>query len=57
MPDDLRDDRKLVDDMNGGDLSAFDVLYHRHRDWVVRLAFRFTRNHDDALDVLQETFA
>lgn len=49
--DDPRSDQKLVDD---GD---FDTLYYRHRDWVASLAFRFTRNHDDALDVLQETFA
>jgi RNA polymerase sigma-70 factor, ECF subfamily len=49
--DDPRSDRQLVDD---GD---FDALYYRYRDWVVSLAFRFTRNHDDALDVLQDTFA
>ena len=32
-------------------------LYRRHRDWVVALAERHTGNRDDALDVLQETFA
>ena len=42
--------------LNGGDLSGFDALYARYRDWVVRLAHRFTANSDDALDVLQETF-
>ena len=31
-------------------------LYRRYRDWVVRLAYRFTGNEDIALDVLQETF-
>jgi RNA polymerase sigma-70 factor, ECF subfamily len=31
-------------------------LYRRYRDWVVRLAYRFTGNEDLALDVLQETF-
>jgi RNA polymerase sigma-70 factor (ECF subfamily) len=50
-------DQQLVDAINGGDARAFDALYFRYRDWVVRLATRFTGNPDDALDVLQETFA
>jgi RNA polymerase sigma-70 factor (ECF subfamily) len=54
---DPRSDLQLVRALNAGDVSAFDALYHRHRDWVVRLAHRFTGNGDDALDVLQETFS
>jgi len=54
---DNRNDLQLVDALNKGDRSAFDVLYFRHRDWVMRLAMRFTGNHDDSLDVLQETFS
>lgn len=50
-------DRQLVEALNQGDTAAFDVLYFRHRDWVMRLAMRFTAHHEDALDVLQETFA
>ena len=50
-------DRTLVEAMNAGDEAAFAQLYSRHRDWVVRLAYRFTRNEQDALDVLQEVFA
>src|ERR671913_354884 len=50
-------DSALVAALNGGDVSAFETLYFRHRDWVVRLARRFTGNDADALDVLQETFA
>lgn len=50
-------DLELVDAINGGDQQAFATLYHRYKDWVTSLAFRFTGNHDDALDVLQETFA
>jgi len=53
---DSRSDLELIDAVNEGDSSAFDVLYLRHRDWVVNLAFRFTRDRDLALDVLQETF-
>ena len=56
-PDDARTDVELVDAINRGESSAFDVLYWRHRDAVWRLAIRFTRHHDDALDVVQETFA
>jgi RNA polymerase sigma-70 factor, ECF subfamily len=53
---DSRSDQELIAAINGGDLAAFEALYRRHRDWVVRLAFRFTGDRDLALDVLQETF-
>ena len=56
-PTDDRSDEALVAALNAGDTSAFDALYYRYRDWVVRLAYRFTANNEDALDVLQETFA
>jgi len=55
-PVDERSDQDLVDAMNGGDVAAFEALYRRHRDWVVRLATRFAGDRDEALDVLQETF-
>ncbi|MBN2360124.1 MAG: RNA polymerase sigma factor [Deltaproteobacteria bacterium] len=51
------DERELVARANQGDAAAFEELYRRHRDWVVGLAWRFVGNRDDALDVLQETFA
>jgi RNA polymerase sigma-70 factor, ECF subfamily len=53
---DPRPDGELVRSINAGDLAAFDALYYRYRDWVVRLARRFTGNDDDALDVLQDAF-
>ena len=53
---DPRSDLELVRAINGGDLTAFDALYYRYRDWVVRLARRFTGHDEDALDVLQEAF-
>src|SRR5512137_2479974 len=49
-------DVELVAAINRGDAAAFEVLYFRHRDWVVGLAYRFTGDSDAALDVLQETF-
>lgn len=52
-----RNDQALIAALNAGDTSAFDELYYRYRDWVIRLAGRFTGSRDDALDVLQETFA
>src|SRR6266550_2615297 len=51
-----RSDQELIAAINGGDSHAFEALYHRHRDWVVSLAFRFTGDRELALDVLQETF-
>ena len=50
-------DLDLVAAANRGDPRAFEILYYRYRDWVVGLAFRITRDREDALDVLQETFA
>jgi len=52
----LESDHELIESANRGDSDAFDVLYYRYRDWVYRLAWRFTGNRADALDVLQETF-
>jgi len=54
---DQRSDEALVAALNRGDTSAFDALYYRYRDWVLRLAHRLSGNADDALDVLQETFS
>jgi RNA polymerase sigma-70 factor, ECF subfamily len=57
---DRRSDLELVDVCNVGDAdsaaAAFEVLYRRHRDFVLRVARRFTGDRDLALDALQETF-
>ena len=50
-------DDQLIRAIQGGDRSAFEILYERHKAWVISLARRYCGNHDDALDVLQETFA
>ena len=47
LPEDSRPDQELIRALNAGDTSAFDALYYRHRDWCLRLAHRFTRDHDD----------
>jgi RNA polymerase sigma-70 factor (ECF subfamily) len=52
----MESDSELIESINKGDSEAFERLYYRYRDWVYRLAWRFTSNRADALDVLQETF-
>lgn len=57
---DERSDTELVVICNTGGpqaaAAAFEELYRRHRDYVLRVARRFTRDRDLALDALQETF-
>jgi RNA polymerase sigma-70 factor (ECF subfamily) len=52
----MESDSELIESINKGDSEAFERLYYRYRDWIYRLAWRFTGNRADALDVLQETF-
>ena len=54
--DPQRSDAELVTAAGRGDTEAFETLYLRHRDWVVRLAWRFTRDEQAAMDVAQEAF-
>ena len=58
---DPRSDEALVQTCNEGDAAqaaqAFEALYLRHKDYVLRIALRFVPDTDTALDVLQETFA
>jgi RNA polymerase sigma-70 factor (ECF subfamily) len=50
-------DQSLIERANRGEAEAFEALYFRYRDWVLRLALRFTGDRDEALDVLQDAFA
>jgi len=52
----MESDQELIELANKGDSDAFEALYRRYRDWVYRLAWRFTGNMADAQDALQETF-
>jgi RNA polymerase sigma-70 factor (ECF subfamily) len=58
---DKRSDGELVRLCNAGSAAeaeqAFEALYKRHKDYVIRVALRIVRNHDAALDVLQDTFS
>jgi len=62
MAEDLRlSDHELIVLCNDSDADdaalAFNTLYRRYKDYVVRVAMRFSHDHDIALDVLQETFS
>jgi RNA polymerase sigma-70 factor (ECF subfamily) len=50
------DEGAEVERARGGDQDAFRGLVHRHSPAVFRLAYRMTRNEQDAEDVVQETF-
>jgi len=49
-------DEELIAGINSGDERAFEALYHRHREWVFRMAWRITGSEHLAEDVLQEVF-
>lgn len=49
-------DEALVAGANEGDERAFEMLVKRHRRQVFALALRYTRVHEDAEDVVQQTF-
>lgn len=51
------DDDTLVARANRGETAAFEALYRRHREWVLAHAERWTGDRDEALDVMQDTFA
>lgn len=58
---DRLDDKQLVELCNSGDSAeatrAFEAIYLRHKQFVIRVARRFVPDSDAALDVLQETFS
>jgi RNA polymerase sigma-70 factor (ECF subfamily) len=54
---DPRSDADLARALREGDPSAFEAFYDRYHEWVAALALRFSGNREDALDVLQDTFA
>ena len=51
-----RDDQALVAASLDGDRTAFDAIVERHQRSVYHVCFRFVNNHEDASDLVQETF-
>ncbi|MGB5623323.1 MAG: RNA polymerase sigma factor RpoE [Gammaproteobacteria bacterium] len=49
-------DQALVERVQAGDRSAFDVLVARYQHKVVKLVMRYVRDQSEALDVTQEAF-
>ncbi|HEV8374721.1 MAG TPA: sigma-70 family RNA polymerase sigma factor [Candidatus Polarisedimenticolia bacterium] len=49
-------DAPLVNQTRGGDASAFEELMRRYEEKVYRLAIGMTKNREDALDAVQDTF-
>lgn len=49
-------DLALITRLRQGDQSAFDTLVRRHQKDLFRLAYRMTRNAEDAKDLSQEAF-
>jgi hypothetical protein len=52
----LEDDELLVRRAQQGDLAAFDQLIERYKQRLYATVYHMTSNHDDANDLLQDTF-
>ena len=49
-------DWDLVVDVKNGEDRAFEILVNRYKARILSIAFRITRNHEDAQDVTQQSF-
>lgn len=56
MKDKKCSDIALVDQFKGGDIQAFEEIIERYESKVMNLALRFTRNQEDAEEVMQDVF-
>ncbi len=50
------DDAQLVRTAQRGDLRAYDTLLQRYRERIYATVYHMTANHEDANDLVQETF-
>jgi len=48
-------EQRLLDDFLNGSESAFEELVNENRERLYRTVMRIVRNHDDALDVIQDS--
>ena len=51
-----KEDDKLVERFQNGEVEAFDELVIRYQDKIYRLAYGFVHNREDTLDLSQEAF-
>ena len=49
-------DQALVERVQKGDKSAFDVLVLKYQNKIIKLVYRYVRDPDEAMDVAQEAF-
>lgn len=50
------DETKLVECMKAGDRQAFDTIYEKYKNILLRMAYLVSGSVDDAEDIVQETF-
>lgn len=50
------DDAQLIEQFQGGDESVFDEFVRRYQERIYRLARRFVKNREDALDITPDAF-
>ena len=46
----------LIDELRDGDMAALAILVEKYKRLVYRVAIQITKNHEDANDVMQDTF-
>ncbi|HQC61683.1 MAG TPA: sigma-70 family RNA polymerase sigma factor, partial [Candidatus Marinimicrobia bacterium] len=51
-----KEEVELIQNIQSGDKMAFARLMEQYGERVMSIAFRFTRNYQDAEDLYQETF-
>ena len=52
----LPDESELVSALKAGDENAFQILMARHRERVYSIAYGFTLDREESLDIVQEVF-
>lgn len=49
-------DEDVMEQLQIGELQAFDIIVHRYKDKLHNFLYRYTHNHEDCEDIVQETF-
>ncbi len=49
-------DEDVMEQLQNGVVQAFDIIVHRYKDRLHNFLYRYTHNHEDCEDLVQETF-
>lgn len=49
-------DEDVMEQLQKGVMEAFDIIVHRYKDRLHNFLYRYTHNHEDCEDLVQETF-